>query len=60
VEANTRRTRATPCPRDADLRNSSHREGERTHLQNNNIVRGEGLRLNWMIVLSHNRYIIYG
>jgi hypothetical protein len=28
---NTRRSRAAPYPRDADLRNGSHQEGEKEH-----------------------------
>jgi hypothetical protein len=36
----------TSCPRDADLRNSSHREREReTHKQNNIKAKSEQLKL---------------
>jgi hypothetical protein len=35
----------TPCPRDADLKNGSHRKGERTHLQNNDKEKPEQLKL---------------
>jgi hypothetical protein len=31
MEAITRRSRMTPCPRGADRRNDSHREGQREH-----------------------------
>jgi hypothetical protein len=31
AEANTHRTKMTPCTRDADLKNGSRREGEREH-----------------------------
>jgi hypothetical protein len=31
VEANTPRSRMTPCPRDADLKNGSRQKGEREH-----------------------------
>jgi hypothetical protein len=33
------------CPRDADLRNGSHQERERTHLQNNKKAKAEQLKL---------------
>jgi hypothetical protein len=48
VEAITRRSRTTPCLRDADLKNGSRRKGERegAHLQNNIKAKPEQLKLN--------------
>jgi hypothetical protein len=46
AEAVAHRSRMTPYPRDADLRNGSRREGEReTHLQNSIKAKPEQLKL---------------
>jgi hypothetical protein len=45
MEATTHRSRTTPWPRDAELRNGSRQEGERTHLQNNIKTKSKQLKL---------------
>jgi hypothetical protein len=46
MKAITHRSRTTPYPRGADLKNGSLREGERTHMQNNIKAKPEQLKLN--------------